>query len=385
MGKAATTAEYSIDGGSTTTITVPGPYGGVTQYNQLVFSVRGLSRAQHTLRVTSKGTSGQTPLVLAYAVVEGGSTQEQLNAPAPPPDNTDPTPSLVLTDGSGKTITTGFVTSMTTTLPMTTTTMSGGSNNNNNGTSNNNNNPNLGGGNDKNSGDGGSGNQNQNGSGTNVKTGPSVYAIVLGVVGGIILIVLIVAFLAWLLRRQKRRGRATPNESDMVQPFDLHGPGPISIRGVYTDSESAPTPNPFNEKSAVAAATQRYPNPNAHLYGGEASSHQGYSAATQYGGASNLGSQYSVAPPSEAGFSTASSGSSAPLQPLRHPTSPGLSSKLTSDAQSHSSSGASNRPFPSSSEVVIDHEDSGVRIPQTTIQAQPPPRVVEFPPSYTPA
>lgn len=67
-------ATYSIDGGPTTTFTIPGG-GDISVYNRKIFEVTGLSKQDHTIVITYTSTSSSTPLVISQLFIEGGTNQ----------------------------------------------------------------------------------------------------------------------------------------------------------------------------------------------------------------------------------------------------------------------------------------------------------------------
>jgi hypothetical protein len=72
----ATSATYSIDGGSPVSFNLAGlsPTADTTVYNQFFFSTPELSPGPHTLLVIHGGTSQQTPLTLDYLIVTNTSS-----------------------------------------------------------------------------------------------------------------------------------------------------------------------------------------------------------------------------------------------------------------------------------------------------------------------
>lgn len=71
-------ATYSIDGGPSTTFTIPGG-GDQSIYNRKIFEVNGLSKESHTIVITYTSDGGSTPLVISQFYIEGGTN---LRAPA---------------------------------------------------------------------------------------------------------------------------------------------------------------------------------------------------------------------------------------------------------------------------------------------------------------
>lgn len=63
---------YSIDGGPSTTFTIPGG-GDMSVYNRNILGVNGLSKQTHTIVITYTSDSGSTPLVVSDLFIEGGT------------------------------------------------------------------------------------------------------------------------------------------------------------------------------------------------------------------------------------------------------------------------------------------------------------------------
>ena len=79
----ATSATYSIDGGSPVSFNLPGlpPNAGTTVYNQYFFTTPELPAGPHTLLVVHSGTPQLTPLTLSHLIVTNTSN------PIPAPSN----------------------------------------------------------------------------------------------------------------------------------------------------------------------------------------------------------------------------------------------------------------------------------------------------------
>ncbi|KAF5316551.1 hypothetical protein D9619_006747 [Psilocybe cf. subviscida] len=88
------TASYSLDGQPSTTFTVPGVPADQTEYNRFYFQTPSLLLGHHTIVTTSGGLDTQTPMVLSYIIIQGGSVQEP---PRLPPTTTQPSAGLPIT------------------------------------------------------------------------------------------------------------------------------------------------------------------------------------------------------------------------------------------------------------------------------------------------
>ncbi|KAJ6609045.1 hypothetical protein B0H10DRAFT_509592 [Mycena sp. CBHHK59/15] len=88
----ASTAAYSIDGGSSTVFTLPGLNSDTDAYNMVFFTTPNLTLGTHTMTIVNRGNSSKTPLTVDYfyvsnftapgsAAVTVAPTTSNLNAP----------------------------------------------------------------------------------------------------------------------------------------------------------------------------------------------------------------------------------------------------------------------------------------------------------------
>jgi len=364
----STSAAYSIDGGSSTTFTVPGSFGGTSQYSQLIFQTGTLPLGSHTLRVTSQGQNSLTPLVLTWLVVQNGATQ----VPASSSGNS----------GSGSTTTTPNIITVVTTLPgggQSTATISGSrSATTSSNTS---------------SGDGinigssssnlpsslagtTSGNSGAAVTGAN-KSGPPIGAIVGGILGGLLLVLAIFFFLYY--RRKKKERYA--NEAEQVRPFYRDIPtseaipsgisGPPSeasgVHGPYQTAEVGNSRGFFARKAAMASTSPQSPYPNTipSFYPNPI-----ISQADAYAESSARDSIHA--------------GASGPSSEVSAPSSAGSAAPLLRPNRKREEHLVGSSP-PGTSRTVVTHEDSGFRMPRAGGDGTPlSSAIVEYPPAYTP-
>ena len=361
----ATTAQYSIDGGSSTSFTVPGSPGGASQYSQLIFQTGTLPLGSHTIRVTSQGTTSLTPLVLTWLVVQNGVTNDPSSSSGNSgSSSTTNVPNIVTVvttlPGGGLSTRTATISGS---LSATTSFNTGSGNGGNSGSSSSNLPSSLAGTT--------SGNSGATVAGAN-KSSP-IGAIVGGVLGGVLFVIVVFFFLYY--RRTKKRRHA--NEVEQVQPFydDIPSSGAgysstsqYKASGVYRPQQTLEVGNSrgfFARKAATLAATSPQslnantrPNfPIAPIT----------SRADAYAESSVIDSIHAGA--SSEASAPSSTGSAAPLlQPNR---------KREESLSDSSQPGTSRR--------VVTHEDSGFRMPRAgrgdraALQS-----IVEYPPAYTP-
>ncbi|KAF8159322.1 hypothetical protein B0H34DRAFT_796584 [Crassisporium funariophilum] len=362
----SSTATYSFDGQPPTTFTVRGNPGANTQYNQRIFSAGGLQLGQHTLTVTSQGSTSLTPLNLAGLTIENSQSIPPVSSP-PSGNNgpSNPPSSGSTTNSSSKSSTTLPIDPLSTTTKLPTN--PGGNSGINNGNSTTGNTGNSSGGNS--SGGNSSGSTSSSGSGGTgeSKSATPIGAVVGGVVGGIALIILIAV--AYLYRRRRRRTSADFVETEYVQPFSTptttsyHDATP-SGSGSYSPLQMSHVGNSRGvlAKQALfqSAAINGSPNTIPSFYPNPSSPLTPLRA-----------NHYPSAPSSEAS-APSSTGSEAPLlQPYRLQPNRSISKHQESSNQLSQ---------PSTSRDVF-HEDSGIRLPPS----RPPTEIVEHPPMYTPA
>lgn len=366
----SSSAAYSVDGGSSTTFTVPGSFGGVSQYSQLIFQTGTLPLGSHTLRVTSQGQSSLTPLVLTWLVVQNGATQ----VPASSSGNS----------GSGSTTTAPNIITVVTTLPgggqstatisgsrsATTSSITGSGDGINIGSSTGSNLPasSLAGST--------SGNSGAAVTGAN-KSGPPVGAIIGGILGGLLLVLAILLFLYY---RRKKKERYV-NEAEQARPFyrdiptseaipsDFSGP-PSEASGVHGPYQTEDVGNSrgfFARKAAIASTSPQSPYPNTipSFYPNPINS-----PADGYAESSARGSMHA--------------GASGPSSEVSAPSSAGSAAPLLRPNRKREEHLAESSP-PGTSRTVVTHEDSGFRMPRArgsgTLRSS---SIVEYPPAYTP-
>ncbi|CAA7265192.1 unnamed protein product [Cyclocybe aegerita] len=402
LPKGPSTAEYSLDGGPVTTFTVPGSYGGVSQYNQYVLQVNGLSRGQHTLRVTSRGTTSQTPLVLCNLFFEGSASQPPSAAPPTSPPTNNPTTSVTngRDTGVGSATTPGLSQQTITTVvdgavtitqvdaaPSTSTTSTSDAGATSIGTSGD---SSTGNGNAANgssgsatSGDGTSGQTISSSSSSEVPIGP----IVGGVVGALVLIALVIFAILFCRRRAKKRRHVSLIEQ-VQQPFYRDAPFPRGTpltsvdyqsqsesSGGYDAQQISHTGNNYATYTKGGVGTSSPMQDNAyHHHHHHTNAVPAFRPNRRSTVASESGEGYTTTsgPGSEASMpssnmSLSSTGSAAPLRPNR-----GYSKHQEARMESPQSSGSNVR--------IINHEDSGMRLPRASAV---PTEVIEFPPSYS--
>ncbi|KIM44373.1 hypothetical protein M413DRAFT_442367 [Hebeloma cylindrosporum] len=362
----STSAQYALDGGSPTTFTVPGSFGGVSQYSQLIFQTGTLPLGSHTLRVTSQGQTSLTPLVLTWLVVQNGVTRE----PSSSSGNT----------GSDTTTAAANVITVVTTLPgggTSTATISGSvsaTTSSHIGT-------------DSGKGiDSGSSSSNlpsslagttSGNSGVAItsgnKSGPSVGAIVGGVVGGLLLVLVILL----LLYRRRKKNQRDANEAEQVQPFyrDIppSGTAPSSssespyeafgVHGPHQTTEVGNSRGFFARKAAMASSSPQSP----------------YTTTTSSSYPSPLTSQGEGYAESSARDSM-HAGASGPSSEVSAPSSTGSAAALLQPNRKREELLAES-PQP---ERVMTHEDSGFRMPRARDGRPLSSTIVEYPPAYTP-
>ena len=365
----STSAAYSIDGGSSTTFTVPGSFGGTSQYSQLIFQTGTLPLGSHTLRVTSQGQNSLTPLVLTWLVVQNGATQVSASSSG--------------NSGSGSTTTAPNVITVVTTLPgggQSTATISGSRSATTSS-------------NTVGSGDGiiiGSstsnlpsslagttpGNSGAAVTGAN-KSGPPIGAIVGGILGGLLLVLAILFFLYY--RRKKKERYA--NEAEQVQPFyrDIPSSGAIpsgfsgppseasGVHGPYQTAEVGNSQGFFARKAAMASTLPQSPYPNTipSFYPNPINS-----PADIYAESSARDSMHA--------------GASGPSSEVSAPSSAGSAAPLLRPNRKREEHLAESSP-PGTSRTVVTHEDSGFRMPRAGGGGTPlSSTIVEYPPAYTP-
>lgn len=364
----ATTAAYSVDGGSSTTFTVPGSFGGTSQYSQLIFQTGTLPLGSHTLRVTSQGQTSLTPLVLTWLVVQNGVTQ----VPSSSSGNS----------GSGSTTTAPNVITVVSTLPggqQTTATISASRSSTTSS--------NTGSGSGISSGSSSSNlpssvaGATSGNSGTDVttasKSGPPIGAIVGGILGGLLLVLAVLFFLYY--RRKKKERYA--NEAEQVQPFyrDIPSSGAVPSgfsgppseasggHGPYQTTEVGNSRGFFARKAAMASSSPQSPYPNTipSFYPGPMTPQtdayvESSTRDSIHAGASGPSSEVS---------SPSSAGSAVPLlRPNRK-------------REEHAESSQVETP-----RTVVTHEDSGFRMPRAAESNGTPlsSTIIEYPPAYTP-
>lgn len=369
LPQGSATAEYSIDSQSTTTFTLAGHSGSSTQYFQEFFQVGGLSAGHHTLVVTSRGKTSLTPLVLNNFIIHGGSFPE----PADPNPGTS-TGGTGSSGGSGSTSGSGG---------------SGGSGSSNPGSSGNstsnvttssgekqtstpqgssisgrisatgslsaaNGSPTGGALDDKAFGSSASDSGNTNhSSGKNSSLG----SIVGGALGGILLILLILASVVYCRRRKRNRmnqshPRQPTNEfeyTEQVQPF-------------YTDA----VPNTSHNHAGGSHANVYYQQ-------------MGNIGASKNTGLISRSNTSASSPATSSAFpSTMGSVSGASDQLLR--PSPTTQSSKSREAVRESTQTGSSAP------IIVNHQDSGYRMPQPeSIPSPSSTEFIEYPPMYTPS
>lgn len=86
----SSSAQYSIDGQSPTTFTLPGLNSSSSNpqqslFNQKFFSTGPLTQGPHTLSVRNRGSSNVTPLTFSFALISNGSTPSRNPSPIPIP------------------------------------------------------------------------------------------------------------------------------------------------------------------------------------------------------------------------------------------------------------------------------------------------------------
>ena len=409
------TAEYNIDDQSPTTFIIKKP-GGTTQYFQSYFQVTGLPLGNHKLTVTSKGKTSQTPLVLTSIIAQGSSTNPPLsggtadsgtgvgsgtggtgstggdsgNSSGGNSGNSSGSGTTVVTKPATTIISVDSNGSKTTivTSPASTITLSPGNsgnvgNNGNTSSSGTSNGNNAGSNSSNNSGQAVSNNDTSvnNETSTDKKDGAPVGAIVGGIVGAIAIIALILAFLFFRRRRQKKHQQL--DYSQPVQPFYQDTVSPHPTHATYATSESTQSgshgmhqvsyahaghslgiiPPTKGGMASIPPHAQHGHNPNALSFSSSSNPYPNPHDGSVAG--------YSTSTPSE--VSAPSIAGSGLGTPLLHPNRAKYQEAfgMTPEAgPSHSRPGI----------VAVTHEDSGIRLPQPT-----PADVVEFPPVYTPS
>ncbi|KAF8957095.1 hypothetical protein BDZ97DRAFT_1924836 [Flammula alnicola] len=374
------TAEYSIDGQSPTTFTVPGNPGTNTQYFRFVFQTGTLSLGHHTITVKSGGSTSLTPLVLFNLIIQDGATQEPSTTTANQPVNSGPSPSnsnslSTASTSSGaqpsKTVSGSAVSGSATPNPSQSTSTSGSSPA-----------PSSGGGNvDNSSSNVGSGTTSSNDNrGTAAvggnSSGPPIGAIVGAVLGGIALIILIIAVVLFYRRRKKNK---YIRELEQPQPFyrDISPNAssanindiPSEASGSYSAPQMAQTGKArgFSSKHANTSsptAGTSDPNTPSGSYSGPDSSH----STSGYGPYSGIATSRA----SEASGPSAAGSTAQLLQPNRGSAKHG---EHIADSSQREHSGPR----------IVNHEDSGFRMPSTDQTPPPPTEFIEYPPEYTPA
>ncbi|KAF9485593.1 hypothetical protein BDN70DRAFT_871263 [Pholiota conissans] len=397
MPHGATTATYTIDGGSATTFDVPGVVNSVTtQYFQLIFEKDSLPLGHHTLQVTSQGTSSLTPLVLANIVIEGGSVQEPA-ASTPIVTSADPSKVTVTDSGSSTIITTTTTGSGTS---QTTTTTASGTNTNARNTS----------GSVDPSGSTTSTGTTENAATTSGTPSGSVSAIdggkhsspigaiVGGVVGGLLLIIFLI--LLFFCLRRKRRKEELHRLAVEAQPFNRDQSPRESYSTPAPGSTFSPASGaPLESASGVYGTQQMAQTGTSYAYvSGKNSSYAvnnlrsgapGFpspSPVTSFSHNHNPSTSYSPSSDqSEAGGSSAVE-SAAPLLSPNRSVSSGNSSAAGSSTKYEEHLPYMDSPTSvadartGAQQKVINHQDSGFRLPRPQMA---PEEVIEYPPEYT--
>ena len=203
-------------------------------------------------------------------------------------------------------------------------------------------------------------------------------AIVGGVLGGLLFVIVIFLFLYY--RRAKKKRHA--NEVEQVQPFydDIPSSGagpsstsPYEASGVYKAQQTLEVGNSrgFFARKAATLALASTQSPNANIIPSLPTAPI-TSQAEAYAGPSVIDSNHAGATGGSSEASAPSStGSAAPL--------------LQPNRKREESLAESSQPQPGTSRRVVTHEDSGFRMPRTGGDRAPLQSIiVEYPPAYTP-
>ncbi|KAF9474372.1 hypothetical protein BDN70DRAFT_899003 [Pholiota conissans] len=392
---AATTATYTIDGGNPMSFDLNGIQSQSTgaELNQRFFTTGMLSAGQHTLKVTYNGNGDTTPLSIYNLVVQNGasagiSVGGQIGASHPvstsnsggntggstgtgagsgigttagsgsspsSPSSTSPPSTSVMVIGSGASAVTvtvsnssstatapadgfGFGTSVTTSPSSSTTTGSNPASSDKTSS-------------DKSSSDSSSGNSsNSSGPSSASDSSHNHLGAILGAVIGVLALLLLALLVFLFLRRRNRKRRNSvlnannnPSHINLVaQPFTAR---PTSIPPAM--SEISPSEHSGSSVYAPVPTTQFYSDIKRPIVGGA---------------------------------------SSGPLDPTSMWRSQGASSPSSASHQPSRSistfSSPANATDAAEQELIMLHEDSGVRIPMGQI-TRPGLTVVEMPPTYS--
>lgn len=363
-------ATYSIDGGPSSTFTIPG--GGDTSiYNRKIFEVNGLSKEAHTIVVTYTSDGGSTPLVISQFYIEGGTNLRAAASGSGSESSvggssgSGSTSTIATTDPNGSTVSVAN--------PTTNTAVVGGSGSSSTS-------PALlpgdnatpsdaagvpNGGNSGGSTGGSSGSVGSN-EGSSSSSNTPVGAIV-GAVLGALAALLLLFLLMWYRRRKRIRLRDETVDNGPFRMTREEHPGVTTATPttMYTNYQAPSMPTMHGSEPSVAHDSfSNYPTP--------VQAPVQHPAARTKGGPM-FSSPY-IANPSPYDNDTAMA-SAAHLIPSHHRPQASVDQSVSAYSAYTNSTGFSSAPS-----RAVFHEDSGVRIPAASVEDEP---VVEFPPMYS--
>lgn len=361
-------ATYSIDGGPSTTFTIPGGGDG-SIYNRKIFEVNGLSKEAHTIVITYTSDPGSTPLVISQFYIEGGTnlraTASGGGASGGGSSGGSSTSTTATTNPNGSTVSVADPASSTATragsssgptvpslLPgdnATPSDVAGAANGDKSGGS-----------------SGGTSNFTGSNEGSSSSTTAPVGAIIGAVIGAIAVLCLLFLLMWYRRRRRIRLREDTMDQGPFTMTREEHGALPPTMTTPVYANYAAPPMQPANTYN------YEFPVHNEGFVGRPVSAQPPvqHPAARSKRGPQFTSPYISNQSPYDDDVTTLST---AHLVPAHHHHTQGSIDQSVSAYSGYTNSSVSSHPS-----RAVFHEDSGVRLP--VAETEP---VVEYPPMYS--